>query len=144
MFPSVKSSNEKKSAANREGHAVTIITSGCHFAGKLYCRGSSRIGGKIEGEIISEGLLIIEDGAVIQAHVKGEEVIVQGEVEGTVTASKRLELAPTGRLHGQIETSLLSVKEGAQFNGSAKMTSSDSKVRPLHSIKTPEVNATAD
>jgi len=146
MFPSVKSSNDKKAQAQREGHAVTIITSGCHFSGKLYCRGASRIGGKIEGEIISEGLLIIEDGAKIEANVKGEEVIVQGTVDGVVSASKRLELAPTGRLNGQIETSILCVKEGAEFNGTAKMTSKtqENQVRNLVAVGNPEVNAPID
>ncbi len=146
MFPSTKASAEKKANTQREGHAVTIITSGCHFSGKLYCRGASRIGGKIEGEIISEGLLIIEQGATIDANIKGEEVIVQGSIDGIVSASKRLELAPTGRLTGQIETSILSVKEGAEFNGTAKMVAKapEANVRNLMSVASPEVNAPGD
>ena len=44
--------------------AVAIITEGCNFEGKLYCKGATRIGGKVDGEIISEGLLIIEEGEI--------------------------------------------------------------------------------
>src|SRR5262245_2268512 len=60
----------KKPAPGRDANAVTILTTGCHFSGKLYCRGASRIGGKIDGQIVSEGLLIVEEEAVITAEIK--------------------------------------------------------------------------
>ncbi len=103
--------------------AVTILTAGCHFSGKLYCRGSSRIAGKIEGEIISEGLLIIEQGAVIQADISAEEVIIQGSVKGRVSARQRMELSPSCRFEGNISATSLVIHEGAVFNGSSHMPS---------------------
>lgn len=110
----------KKNLATRET-AVTILTSGCHFNGKLYCRGSSRIGGKIEGEIISEGLLIIEEGATILAQVVAEEAIIQGFVRGKIEAKGRVELCNTSRFEGDISSPILIVHEGAQFNGRSKV-----------------------
>jgi cytoskeletal protein CcmA (bactofilin family) len=110
----------KKNLTTRET-AVTILTSGCHFNGKLYCRGSSRIGGKIEGEIISEGLLIIEEGATILAEVKAEEAIIQGFVRGKIEAKGRVELCNTSRFEGDISSPTLIVHEGAQFNGRSKV-----------------------
>ena len=80
MFPSGKKNNTNRSVKRIEtshDSAVTILTSGCHFSGKLYCRGSTRIGGKIDGEIVSEGLLIIEEEAQINANVKADEAIIQ-------------------------------------------------------------------
>jgi len=113
-------SGNRKVAMNRET-AVTILTSGCHFNGKLYCRGSSRIGGKIEGEIVSEGLLIIEESAVINADVIVDEAIIQGSIKGSLTAKGRVELTHTSCFEGDVETPCLIVHEGAKFNGSAKM-----------------------
>ena len=66
----------KRPAPSRDS-AVTILTSGCHFSGKLYCRGSSRIGGRIEGEIVSEGLLIVEEEALITAEVRADAMIAK-------------------------------------------------------------------
>ena len=43
----------KRKGASAGGVAVTILTSGCHFEGKLYCKGASRIGGQIQGKIVS-------------------------------------------------------------------------------------------
>jgi cytoskeletal protein CcmA (bactofilin family) len=111
---------KKKPAAARDG-AVTILTNGCHFSGKLFCRGASRIGGKIDGQIVSEGLLIIEEEAVITAEVKADEAIIQGKVVGKLHATGRVELCASSRFEGDIITPVLIVREGAQFNGRSTM-----------------------
>ena len=103
-------------------NSVTILTSGCHFTGKLYCNGATRIGGSVDGEIISKGLLIIEERAVITATIKAEEVVIQGSVEGKIEAESRLELCQTGKFSGDIVTRSLVVREGASFNGRSVMS----------------------
>lgn len=103
--------------------AVTILTSGCHFNGKLFCRGSSRIGGKIEGHIVSEGLLIIEEEAMIVAEIRADEAVIQGKVQGKLEASGRVELTASSWFEGDISTPVLVINEGAQFNGRAFMAS---------------------
>ena len=116
--------NDKKPTrrgASFHESAVTILTPGCHFNGKLYCRGSSRIGGKIEGEIISEGLLIIEEEAMIAAKVKADEVVIQGQVEGRLEATGRVRLESNSKFSGDIVTPSLVIKEGAVFNGNTRM-----------------------
>ena len=119
--PSGSANKVRKSAVARDS-AVTILTSGCHFVGKLYCRGSSRIGGRIEGEIVSEGLLIVEEEAQIEAEITAEEVIVQGRISGRLEAKGRIELHPSSHFKGDISTPILIISEGAQFNGSCVMT----------------------
>lgn len=111
-----------KKVDNVRDTAVTILTSGCHFNGKLYCRGSTRIGGTIEGEIVSEGLLIIEDEAKINANIKAEEAVIQGAVQGKLEAMGRVELCASSSFTGDIVTPVLVIREGAHFNGRASMT----------------------
>ena len=110
-----------KQRKSRVDSTVTILTSGCHFSGKLFCRGTTRIGSKIEGEIVSEGLLIIEEEALINADIQADEVIVQGVVKGSLSAKKRVELASTVRFDGDITAAALVINEGAVFNGSMSM-----------------------
>ena len=128
----------KKAAPTRDT-AVTILTNGCHFSGKLYCRGASRIGGKIEGQIISEGLLIIEDEAVITAEIRADEAIIQGRVEGKLHATGRVELCASSHFEGDIVTPVLIVREGAQFNGRSSMVRADAQQA---TGKTPRIVAT--
>lgn len=110
-----------RKASGAKDTAVTILTSGCHFNGKLYCRGSSRIGGRIEGQIVSEGLLIVEEEAQIFAEIKAEEAIIQGKVSGKLEAKNRVELHSTSRFDGELMTPALIIHEGAQFNGRSTM-----------------------
>jgi len=133
-------SKAQKKANSRDASAVTILTSGCQFSGKLYCRGSSRIGGKIEGQLISEGLLIIEDGAHVAAEIKAEEAIIQGYVQGKLHATGRVELAATSRFNGDIATPTLIVREGAQFNGQSTMLKPN-EAGDVTSGKTPRIVA---
>lgn len=134
MFNDKKKQNKRRGASFHES-AVTILTPGCHFNGKLYCRGSSRIGGKVEGEIVSEGVLIIEEEATINAAVKADEVIIQGKVCGRLHATGRVELTQSSQFEGDIITPSLVICEGAQFNGHTTM----SVAEPIHTTKTPSI-----
>jgi cytoskeletal protein CcmA (bactofilin family) len=142
VFNSQKNQQVKKQKikAPVRDTAVTILTSGCHFNGKLYCRGSSRIGGKIEGQIISEGLLIIEEEAVITAEIKADEAIIQGTVRGKLQAGTRVELCASSHFEGDIATPVLSVKEGAQFNGRSTMTGQH-QGKERHGEKNPKISS---
>lgn len=117
---------DKKSALMNDS-SVTIITAGCHFDGKLFCRGASRIGGRIDGEIVSEGLLIIEESAVISADAKVEEAVIQGHMVGKLEATGRVELAPDCLFEGDIVSPKLLIHEGATFNGRAIMPTKEVK-----------------
>lgn len=125
MFSDKNDKNKKKKVVPTNTSAVTILTPGCHFNGKFFCRGSSRIAGKIEGQIVSEGLLIIEECAEIQADIQGEDIIVQGNISGTLEASGKVELTSTCTFTGDITCPSLIINEGAQFNGTTKMVPKD-------------------
>lgn len=133
VFSDNKQNDKRRGATVRES-SVTILTSGCHFSGKLYCRGSSRIGGQIEGEIVSEGMLIIEEEAKINADIVADEVIIQGSVKGRVESKVRVELAETCRFEGDLITPSLVVFEGAKFNGNSTMVDPTAVQKPEKAV----------
>ena len=118
---SKKGSSKQVKKETLKDYAVTILTSGCHFTGKLYCKGSTRIGGKVDGEIVSEGLLILEQEAVVSADIEADEIVVQGQVEGTIRAHSRVELTSSCTFAGDVATPSLVIEEGARFNGKSTM-----------------------
>lgn len=132
--------NQKKQAAKLD-RSVTILTSGCHFKGKLFCRGSSRIGGIVEGTIVSEGLLIIEESAMIKGDVRADNVIVQGRIHGTIESKGRVELSPLARVHGDVTTHQLIIQEGAQFSGYSKMQVPPVDRKQLEVLNSPFIDA---
>lgn len=108
-----------------KNNGVTILSSGSSFQGKLYCKHSSRIAGRVEGQIISEGLLIIEEGTLINADIKTDEVVIQGVVKGELQATGRVDLTKTSRFEGDITTPTLVIQEGAKFNGRCFMSTNE-------------------
>lgn len=125
MFGNEKNQNKKSHSGPKDG-GVTILTAGCHFAGKLYCKGATRIGGTIEGEVVAEGLLIIEEDAVINATVKAEEIVVHGRVDGNLSVLRKIEMCATSDVHADVSTPNLVVHEGALFNGRTIMKKASS------------------
>lgn len=123
MFGNDKTNNQDKSkrGATAKDMGVTILTSGCHFSGKLYCRGATRIGGTIEGQVIAEGLLVIEDEAVVTGTINAEDVVVHGRIEGNVDGRHRIEMCATADVQADVSTPSLVVHDGALFNGRTTM-----------------------
>ena len=64
----------------------------------------------------------IESTATVQASVEGANVNVRGQVNGNVTARKRLTLGGSGRLNGEVKVARLTVEDGATLNGNVTMT----------------------
>ena len=110
----------KRGATAKDG-GVTILTAGCHFSGKLYCRGATRIGGTIDGQVIAEGLLVIEDEAVVSGDIQAEEIVVHGRIEGKVEGLRRVEMCATADIQADVGTPSLVIHDGALFNGKTTM-----------------------
>lgn len=112
-----------KSPLNKQ-LGVTILAKGTTFTGTLYCRGISRVGGRVEGEIASEGTLIIEQDAEIIADIAAETLIIQGAVTGKVKATVKTELLGSSRLHGELHTPSLAMAVGTVLNAVVVMDES--------------------
>ena len=79
-----------------------------------------RINGQFKGNLTTKGSLIIGKGADVNADIIGEEIIIAGTIKGKIKASKRLQLASSASVTGDIEVSKLAIEEGAFFNGQCK------------------------
>lgn len=123
MFGSEKNAkdNNTKRGATAKDTGVTILTSGCHFTGKLYCRGATRIGGTIEGQVIAEGLLVVEEEAVVNGDVDAEDIVIHGRVEGKIEGRNRIEMCSTADVQADVGTPSLVIHDGALFNGKTAM-----------------------
>ena len=109
---------EDKSIA--EGKIIDIETG---MQGNMKFNGpiNLRISGSFEGELETKGTLIIGENATVKAGtIRGENIKIQGKVKGDIVCN-RLELSPTARLIGNVETSSLVIGEGAILKGKCQM-----------------------
>jgi cytoskeletal protein CcmA (bactofilin family) len=99
-----------------------IIEEGCKFEGNLSFNGVARIAGIVNGSIFSNNTIIISDGAVVNADISANIIIISGAVKGNIKASSRVEIIKPARFEGTITTPSLIVEEGVIFHGTTKMS----------------------
>ncbi len=99
----------------------TIIGKGTEFKGTISSAGVVRIDGRVEGEILHRGDLIVGETGTVVANIKARHVTVAGEVRGNVEAEGKLEIVPTGRLFGDVKVAGLVIADGAVFRGASEM-----------------------
>lgn len=117
MFGNNKKVKETESTIRVE----TIIGKGTNITGNMYCKGSLRVEGHLEGgEVVAAGDVFVGQGGQIIANVKGRNVVIAGEVRGDIDAKEKLEIVPTGVLIGDIKMSTLVIEDGATFKGKSE------------------------
>ena len=102
-----------------------FLGKGAEFNGKLVLNGSVRIDGEFRGEALGSGTLIIGEGAYAEADIAVDSIVISGEVKGNLNIKERTEISPTGRVVGNVKTSLLVVREGAVIDGACQMSGDD-------------------
>lgn len=120
----------KKNTSNMD-NIVGLLGKGTDFEGKLAFEGTLRIDGKFKGEIITKGVLVIGEGAVVNAEVEADTIIVRGDVHGNLKAKKKIEIKDNGKLYGNINTPSLIIDEGVIFEGTCQMNSNEKNVVAL-------------
>jgi cytoskeletal protein CcmA (bactofilin family) len=98
-----------------------IIEDGCRFEGNLSFNGVVRIAGIVTGSIFSNDTLIISEGAVINADINANVILISGTVKGNIKATSRVEIRKPARFEGTVTSPSLIVEEGVIFHGITKM-----------------------
>jgi cytoskeletal protein CcmA (bactofilin family) len=100
----------------------TVLSADIDFSGKLKFEKPFLIKGKVSGEIAAEGLLVIDEGAVVEANIFATKVVIRGTVVGNVTAAEKVDVALTGKLIGNVTAPEVFMETGCIFNGRCTMT----------------------
>jgi cytoskeletal protein CcmA (bactofilin family) len=113
-----------------QGEINTLLGKGSEFEGKLTFEGTVRIDGKLSGEIFSDDVLVVGEGASVSAEIDVGVIIVEGSVTGNIRAKRAVELHAPARVRGNIETPSLYVDKGVIFEGNCRMEQSSASARP--------------
>ena len=137
MWRQVK--KEEKSSSEQEGEEVTMVTAnstllpegtgdisafvgkGVEFKGTITYTGTVRIDGYLDGEIHTDGVLLIGEEAVIQAKITAGTIVCKGKVTGDVAAKECVKLRAPAVMNGSVKTPVLSMEDGVLFNGALEM-----------------------
>lgn len=100
---------------------VTLIGQDTYLNGTLKTKGLVRIDGVMEGELETEGDLIIGENGRAMLEVKARNVAIAGYFKGCLDLAGKMEIRSTGTVTGSIKVGGLVVDEGAHFAGSCEM-----------------------
>jgi len=90
--------------------------------GDLSFKGSFRIDGRFAGKINSDSVLIVGDNGKVEAEITIGNIIINGEVNGTIQAKEKVEINSSGRVIGTVITPKLAVEEGAYLEANCQIT----------------------
>ena len=112
---------ERRPETQMEKQIVNIGQS-VQIKGELTGNEDLTIDGMVDGKIVvKDHNLTIGANGKIHAEVHGKTVIVTGQVRGNITADDKVEIAPTGSVHGDIRAPRVAIADGARFKGSIDM-----------------------
>src|SRR5262245_13126937 len=117
-----------KQAAQSE--ITTLLGRGAAFEGKLTFDGTVRIDGRFKGEVFSDDVLVIGEGAHVEAEIDIGEVIIQGTVVGNIKAKRSIEIHAPGRVKGDVHTPSLQIAKGVIFEGRSFMEAAAGGLKP--------------
>jgi cytoskeletal protein CcmA (bactofilin family) len=86
------------------------------------------IEGQVEGKIeLRQNVLTIGPNAKIKAQVLAKIVVVEGQVQGNISAGERVEIKDKGTVEGDLSAPRVSIADGAHFRGSIDMQKGGAK-----------------
>ena len=109
----------------------TVIGKDTCFKGSIKAKGLIRIDGEMEGEIETQGDVVIGEGGKVNLELKARHVAIAGRFEGSLEAEGKLEIKNSGIVIGSVKTYGLLIDDGAVFSGSMELRQKDQPVRPL-------------
>ncbi len=105
-----------------ETNIRTVLAEDLSIKGTMQFKNSVMIKGTFEGELQSEGMLVVGPTAMINATISTKTLVSHGDIEGNITASEQVVLRSTAVHKGNITTPNIVIESGSMFNGSCNTT----------------------
>jgi cytoskeletal protein CcmA (bactofilin family) len=97
--------------------------------GEIVAREPFLIAGHVEGTVeVDQHLLTIAASATVDATVRADSVVIQGNVTGDLAAVGKIVLQPTAKVEGELSAPIISIADGALIHGKVETTQRKTKV----------------
>lgn len=107
---------------------MTNLTTDVDIKGTIKFDKVMKIEGKFEGEMVTnEGELIVGKTGAVKANVKVKNAIIEGRLDGNVSAAEKVELKQKAQLIGDLQARTLVIEEGVIFVGQCNVNPNGTK-----------------
>lgn len=104
-----------------EDQITTVVAEDLEIKGTIKFKTSVMLKGVFDGEIFSEGLLVVGPTAKVTAAINTKTLISHGMITGNVVANEQVVLKATSTHNGDIQSPFVVIENGAVFNGACVM-----------------------
>lgn len=101
---------------------MTLIDRDVTLIGEIVSDENIRLRGRVEGNVLTSGSVVIEPQGSVRGDITAENLIVEGSIEGKVVVARKFELRPTGRMRGDIRASVVAIAEESFLQGKVLAT----------------------
>jgi cytoskeletal protein CcmA (bactofilin family) len=98
-----------------------VLNSDVEIKGNVKFAGELTLEGKLEGEVNSDGTLIIGETGTVNGNVSAGTVSVRGKINGNITARDKIEIKSKAEVFGDIRSAKLAIEEGVTFVGKTEV-----------------------
>ncbi len=118
------SENKKKAKSTTSSTTQqNRIVQGTKITGTVVSDGGFRIDGEIEGDVKTQGKVVIGATGKIKGTLSCENADIEGAFDGKLVVKETLSLRSTATIEGEVFISKLAVEPGATFNATCTMGS---------------------
>ena len=125
QFDEAGGSNGKVSGIENSAELDGInafVGKGVSFKGVISYHGTIRIDGTLDGEIHTEGTLLVGEEAVLNAKVTAGTIVCKGQITGDIVAREKITLRAPAVINAGVDTPMMSMEDGVVFNGTIEMS----------------------
>ncbi|MDR1920168.1 MAG: polymer-forming cytoskeletal protein [Candidatus Adiutrix sp.] len=112
-------------SSKKKNPGYSYFASGVTLEGRLCFQGIIRLDGRVRGEVISSGTLVVEEAALIKGNICVENIVLSGTVYGNIKASKQIHLNATAKVYGDLHYGELSIEGAIHEGNSHKLTAEE-------------------
>lgn len=119
----------KKERSKNIKNTETIIGESVVVEGEFNGHGNIVIEGKLNGNLTTDGHILIGDKAKIKANIQAESAFISGKVTGDIKVNNSIDIAKTAVIKGDIEANSIAIEAGSKINGHIKMNSGQKEIK---------------
>ena len=114
--------------------------------GNINAKGDLLIYGEVTGDVNSEGTINSSKGSLVQGNLTAENASIHGKITGELSIKNKVILGKNSHLEGNLEAAIITIEEGAKFEGMCHMIreeKQDKKIQSIHDANFSAKNETA-
>jgi cytoskeletal protein CcmA (bactofilin family) len=116
-YPDPSAQHPGAAATSNSSGVPAAVNQGIKFKGEISGQGDLVFDGEFEGSItLADGTFTVGPNARITAEIEAPEIVVRGEVIGSLKARERVHIWSTGKLTGNLDSRGIMIDDGAELH----------------------------